>query len=308
MTYPAAMLSAGDITDVSAFVAKLQNDSDAKTRPVSDYLWSQFSTNQMFLAAPSFVALAGQINAPYADKVSAADLDADIIQKKKDILVQGLNQVFQSSAFFADQRFAGVVLPDNARQLIGQNPNGEQLIRLNRGLFESVYPADQIKRSPYLQAAVYRITDQGAGRLLSFGAFGLFLLGRFTGSFALRRFKAHLMLALYGVLSLISMVLVMAPLGWISVGGLFASFFFMSIMYPTIFSLGIHGLGEQTKRASSFIVMAIVGGAIMPLFMGWLADQWGMRFGFFMPLLCFAIIALYGLSWKVLEAHDSKVA
>ena len=308
MTYPAAMLSAGDLKDVPALVAKLQNDPNAKTRPVSEYLWSQFSTNQTFLAAPSFAVLADQINAPYADKVSAADLDKDILQKKKDLLVKGINQVFQTNTFFADQRFAGVTLPAGTRQMIGQNPGGEQLVRLNRGLLEGAYPDAQISRSPYLQDAVYRITDQGAGKLLSFGAFGLFLLGRFTGSMALRRFKAPMMLALYGVLCLVSMVLVMAPLGWLSVIGLFASFFFMSIMYPTIFSLGIHGLGDQTKKASSFIVMAIVGGAIMPLFMGWLADMWGMRFGFLMPLLCFAIIALYGLSWKGLEARDSGKA
>ena len=142
-----------------------------------------------------------------------------------------------------------------------------------------------------LADGTWHVTDQGASKLLSYGAFGLFLLGRFTGSIALRRFPAHLMLAIYGILSLASMVLIIAPLGWISVFGLFASFFFMSIMYPTIFSLGIHGLGEQTKRAASYIVMAIVGGAIMPLFMGWLADQWGMRFGFVMPLICFAFIA-----------------
>ncbi len=150
----------------------------------------------------------------------------------------------------------------------------------------------------------WHVTDQGASKLLSYGAFGLFLLGRFTGSFALRQFKAQTMLALYGLLSLGTMALIILPLGWISVFGLFASFFFMSIMYPTIFSLGIHGLGEQTKKAASFIVMAIVGGAIMPLFMGWLADQWGMRFGFLMPLLCFAFIAFYGFSWTRLEAAD----
>ena len=159
-----------------------------------------------------------------------------------------------------------------------------------------------------LPDGTWHVTDQGASKLLSYGAFGLFLLGRFTGSIALRRFPAHLMLALYGILSLASMVLIIAPLGWISVFGLFASFFFMSIMYPTIFSLGIHGLGEQTKRAASYIVMAIVGGAIMPLFMGWLADQWGMRFGFLMPLICFAFIAFYGFSWVALEAKDSGKA
>ena len=149
-----------------------------------------------------------------------------------------------------------------------------------------------------LTDGVYHITDRGAGELLSFGAFGLFLLGRFTGSFALRIFKAHSMLALYSIANALMMILVMFPLGWLSVAGLFLSFFFMSITYPTIFALGIHGLGEQTKKAASFIVMAIVGGAIMPLFMGWLADKWGMRVGFLMPLICFVVIAAYGLLWK----------
>ena len=305
MTYPAAMLSAGEITDMPAFIARLQNDPDAKTRPVSEFIWSQLAADQAFLAAPSFGVLADQINATYADRVSATNLDTDIVQQKKSILVKGVNQLLQTNLFFASQRFAGIDLPESTRRLITQNPGGEQLVRLNRGLLEAAYPANEIAKNAYLQEPVFRITDQGAGNLLSFGAFGLFLLGRFTGSFALRRFKAHLMLSLYGILSIISMVLVMSPLGWLSVGGLFASFFFMSIMYPTIFSLGIHGLGEQTKKASSFIVMAIVGGAIMPLFMGWLADQWGMRTGFLMPLLCFAFIAFYGFVWVSLEAKDS---
>jgi FHS family L-fucose permease-like MFS transporter len=156
-----------------------------------------------------------------------------------------------------------------------------------------------------LTDGAYHITDRGAGELLSFGAFGLFLLGRFTGSFALRFFKAQSMLALYSVANVFMMVLVMFPLGWMSVAGLFMSFFFMSITYPTIFALGIHGLGEQTKKAASFIVMAIVGGAIMPLFMGWLADNWGMRTGFLMPLVCFVLIAIYGLFWQKLEAKDA---
>jgi len=158
-----------------------------------------------------------------------------------------------------------------------------------------------------LTDGAYHITDRGAGELLSFAAFGLFLLGRFTGSFALRFFKAHSMLALYSLANVLMMLLIMFPLGWWSVTGLFLSFFFMSIMYPTIFALGIHGLGEQTKRAASFIVMAIVGGAIMPLFMGWLADNWGMRTGFLMPLICFVIIGIYGASWQKLENKDRAV-
>ncbi len=158
-----------------------------------------------------------------------------------------------------------------------------------------------------LTDGAYHITDRGAGELLSFGAFGLFLLGRITGSFALRLFRAHSMLALYSFANVVMMILTMLPLGWWSVFGLFMSFFLMSITYPTIFALGIHGLGEQTKRAASYIVMSIVGGAIMPLFMGWLADNCGMRFGFLMPLICFVIIGAYSLAWPALEAKDRTV-
>jgi FHS family L-fucose permease-like MFS transporter len=146
-------------------------------------------------------------------------------------------------------------------------------------------------------AGVFQISERAASQLLSIGGFGLFLLGRFTGSLALSRFKADRTLALYAGLNVIVMALVIAPLGWISVGALFASFFFMSIMFPTIFALGIEGLGAQTKRASAFIVMAIVGGAVMPLLMGWFADAASMRVAFVVPLLCFVGIACYGALW-----------
>ena len=62
----------------------------------------------------------------------------------------------------------------------------------------------------------------------------------------------------------------------------------MSIMFPTIFALGIRGLGDHTKLGSSLIVMSIVGGAIMPTLLGWLSDTFSMRTGFIVPLVCFA--------------------
>jgi FHS family L-fucose permease-like MFS transporter len=65
-------------------------------------------------------------------------------------------------------------------------------------------------------------------------------------------------------------------------------------MFPTIFALGIHGLGEQTKQASSYLVMAIVGGAICPVFMGHIADISSMQIGFIVPLFCFLVIFLFG--------------
>jgi len=150
----------------------------------------------------------------------------------------------------------------------------------------------------------YFLTEKGATSLMSWMAFPLFLIGRFTGSFILRVTKAHNMLGLYSFINVILMFVIVAKLGWISVAAVFLSFFFMSIMFPTIFSLGIFGLGEKSKLASSFIVMAIMGGAVLPKVMGAIADADGMSAGYVVPAVCFMAIALYGFFWTKLSGSD----
>jgi len=81
----------------------------------------------------------------------------------------------------------------------------------------------------------------------------------------------------------------------------------MSIMFPTIFALGIHGLGVQAKKASGYIVMAIMGGAIMPKLMGHLGDVYNMSISFLVPLCCFAMISVYGYMWSKLSKVDTKI-
>jgi FHS family L-fucose permease-like MFS transporter len=92
--------------------------------------------------------------------------------------------------------------------------------------------------------------------------------------------------------------------GILGMYAMFATFFFMSVMYPTIFALGIRGLGDYTKLGSSLIVMSIVGGAIAAPFMGHIADIHSMHIGFVVPLACFVLIAIYGAFWRILESKD----
>ena len=288
MTYPAALFSAGDLTNCDALIAKLYNDPDPKTKPLSQYIWSQFGANRDLLAPSS------------GDQLT--------YDQRQSMLVDGLNGIVQTNSLFTMAGSSGMVLPDAQRKLVDSNPSGDQVVVANRAFLEEMYSVDFLGRSHYLSGPVFRITDRGASVLLSFGGFALFLLGRITGSMALRAVRPHMMLALYSVLNIVMMIFVMNTWGWLSVAGLFLSFFFMSITYPTIFSLGIHGLGEKTKIASSFIVMSIVGGAFMPLLMGWMADKWGMPIGFGMPLACFIFVALYGAFWKSLESRDAAAA
>jgi FHS family L-fucose permease-like MFS transporter len=111
----------------------------------------------------------------------------------------------------------------------------------------------------------------------------------------MRIIKPNKLLAFYAIMNVITMGLVVAGLGWVSVVALFSTYFFMSVMFPTIFALGIKGLGPLTKKASPFLVMSIVGGALIPVLMGRIADVSSMALGFIVPLICFAFIVFYGL-------------
>ncbi len=151
------------------------------------------------------------------------------------------------------------------------------------------------------------VNEKGATFLLGTIGFPLFLIGRVAGAALMRKLKAHRVLSTCAVVNVILCGIVALRLGWISVAAVFLSFLFMSIMFPTIFALGIHGLGIQAKRASGFIVMAIIGGAIMPKLMGRLGDVYNMSVSFLMPLFCFVVIAVYGYSWSALSKSDVHI-
>ncbi len=149
------------------------------------------------------------------------------------------------------------------------------------------------------------VGEQGATKLLAYFGFTLFLLGRATGAGILGKFAAHRVLGADAVINALLMAVIVGKLGWISVVALFLSFFFMSVMFPTIFALGIHGLGERSKLASSFIVMAIMGGALVPKLMGWVGDVRGMSLAFLVPMGCFVVVAAYGFAWPLLSRTSS---
>ncbi|BDH44270.1 L-fucose:H+ symporter permease [Salmonella enterica subsp. enterica serovar Choleraesuis] len=141
------------------------------------------------------------------------------------------------------------------------------------------------------------ISNQSASYLLSV-AMICFMVGRFFSTWLMGRVKPATLLAAYSVINIALCALVMAGMDGVSVMALIAIFFFMSIMFPTIFALGVKNMGSQTKRASSFMIMAIVGGAIMPWFMGRIADNVNTAVSYGLPLVCFAIVLVYALSQR----------
>lgn len=129
---------------------------------------------------------------------------------------------------------------------------------------------------------------------LSIG-FALFMIGRMSGSFIMRYARPTRMLALYSLICAALLPLVSIGAGWVSLIALYGVFFFMSVMFPTIFALAIKDLGPKTKKASSFLVMSIFGGAVFPPVMGLIADQYTMSVGFFAPIPFFLFILYYAL-------------
>ncbi len=130
------------------------------------------------------------------------------------------------------------------------------------------------------------------------GACGIaFLIGRFLGTFFMRYIKPEKLLALYAAINMALSIVAITATGLVTVYAVIAICFFMSIMFPTIFSLGIKDLKGDTEYGSSLIIMSIVGGAILPRFFGMISDWSGnIQLGYIVPFVCFLVILLFG--WK----------
>lgn len=132
-----------------------------------------------------------------------------------------------------------------------------------------------------------------ASLVLSFGGLSLFMAGRFIGSWIMRRVRAEKMLFWCATGTVVSTALVVLDLGLISFIALLCCYAFEAIMFPTIFALSLKGLGSHTKRASSFLMMSPVGGAVGPLLMGYVADCSTMSMAFIVPCLGYVVVWLY---------------
>jgi len=143
--------------------------------------------------------------------------------------------------------------------------------------------------------------DNARAAFLLSGSLVLFTAGRFAGTALMKVIAPHRLLALYALINIGLCSVVVTVQGILSVYSLMAIFFFESIMFPTIFALGIKNLGIYTKKGASYIIMSIVGGALVPLVMGALAQSHSTPFSYIVPLICFVFVfsfAVYGYKIK----------
>ena len=146
----------------------------------------------------------------------------------------------------------------------------------------------------YCTETKHEIDNARAAYLLSISLL-LFTIGRFVGTALMRKIAPNTLLMIFALINILLSAIVVFGKDWLSVYSLMAIFFFESIMFPTIFALSVKDLGHHTKKGSSFQIMSIVGGALMPYVMGLLSEKTTAQ-AYIVPLFCFVVVAWYG--WK----------
>jgi FHS family L-fucose permease-like MFS transporter len=163
-----------------------------------------------------------------------------------------------------------------------------------------MYVGAQVGTWSYFIQYVQEFTHQPekvAGYFLT-GTLGAFLVGRFSSAYLMRFVSPSKLLGTYAVINVLLVGFSVFYPGWAGLWTLFLTSFFMSLMFPTIFALGLKGLGPNTKIGGSLIVMAIVGGALLPLLMGRIADaRHSIAPAYLVPLVGYVFVVLYGFLW-----------
>jgi len=142
---------------------------------------------------------------------------------------------------------------------------------------------------------VMELSDEKSGYFFSLSMVML-MAGRFAGTALMRFIAPYKLLAVFAGMNILMCIIVAQQLGWISFIALIMINFFFSIMFPTIFSLGLKDLGKHAQQASSFIVMGVVGGGIFPPLMGLIANH-SVAEAYYLPIVCYLVVLLFGYSY-----------
>lgn len=199
--------------------------------------------------------------------------------------------------------FYFIKLPDYKNTEENSNKNVFRVLKHKRVVWAVVaqffYVGAQVCVLSFMVLYATRVAGVSPLKAASFtGVAGLtFMLGRFVGTFLMRFFKANLLLAIYATVNILLTLYVIFGEGVSTLYVLVGIAFFMSIMFPTIFAFGVQGLKDDTKAASSLIIMAIVGGAVLPPVFGLISDYSGqLQYGYLVPAISFLVVLAFALS------------
>lgn len=152
---------------------------------------------------------------------------------------------------------------------------------------------------------VMHFSDAKAANFFAFSIF-LMMIGRFIGTYLMQYIKPQVLLGIFAVANVVMCLVVAQAHGWLSFSALLMINFFFSIMFPTIFSLGLKDLGQKKQQASSFLVMGVVGGAVFPPLMGLIANK-NVAEAYYLPIICYLVILTFALSYSSVRTNSAIV-
>jgi FHS family L-fucose permease-like MFS transporter len=160
---------------------------------------------------------------------------------------------------------------------------GSQFLAGHEGQNASIV-SHLIPDSPEKMAALFLVAHQTG-----------FMIGRFSGSWMMKRIPAPKLLAIFGIGAVTCVLIGISASGLVSVIAIVLVGFFNSIMFPTIFALSLKNLGSLTKRGSSLLVMSIIGGGLIPPAMGKISDASNIQRAFIVPLICYLYVIYFAV-------------
>jgi MFS transporter, FHS family, L-fucose permease len=213
------------------------------------------------------------------------------------------------ASFFALARLPQVQEADAAPSGLSTRPSvlrHRNLLLGALGIF--LYVGAEVSIGSFLvnffgEANIAGLDPATAGKYVSY-YWGLAMVGRFIGFFVMQRVSPGKTLAFNAACAMALLLIVILGQGPVAMWALLGVGLFNSIMFPTIFSMALHGLGRSTGQGSGILCMAIVGGAIVPLIQGFTADRIGIQLSFHVPILCYAFILYFG--WKYARIFHSS--
>jgi MFS transporter, FHS family, L-fucose permease len=256
----------------------------------------RLNLSQCFNGVGSFIGPIIAANLFFADKATNADSNLGAV-KIVYIIISVV--VLLIAGLFVKTNLPEINEPVSVTSINTiQKPIWQHRHLINAVIAQFFYVAAQVGMAAlfinYCTEAQKAIDNTKASYLLSTSLL-LFTIGRFAGTALMKKIAPNILLTVYAVINIILCAVVWQGSGWTGVYALMANFFFASIMFPTIFALGIKDIGSHTKQGSSFIIMSIAGGAIVPYAMGLLSEQ-STANAYIIPLVCFAVVAWFGWS------------
>ena len=301
-------------TASSPFILQLGDPRTAARRINLSQAFNPLGSISAVLIGSRFIFSGIELNATQIDAMRAAGtyqryLQSETLRVIVPYMILGA-VVFFWAILIARTKFPHVDLDDSHDERVVRNskPLWKRKHLVFAVVAQFLYVGAQVSIWSYMIPYVIAGTGIGerqAGYWLT-GALVAFTVGRFFSAWLLRFVPAQHLLGGYAVAnSLIFLVAVLKP-GWIGVYALIVATFLMSTMFPSIFALGTRGLGAQTKSGAAYIVMGIVGGALVTLVMGRVTDRFSLAAGYLVPAVCFVGIALY--AWLGSKMDPEEVA